>query len=223
MKKGNLQDQKTPPRRRNKEAKIEKIIEVTRRMIEKEGYIATTTNHIAEAAGVSIGLLYKYFPMGKADIAREIATRYHLAIVEPIEVTDVTEDSLEKKLRSVLTAWIKQHREHAKMVRAMEIAMLSNPLLFTGYSDFIKKMASKGKLFIQLPKTNGPSDSKLEEFTLALYYTIDGLIHRHVTAFKIFNTDDELVDYLTELSCGMIERRLAEYSKEKRIKQPRHT
>ena len=213
MKKTNLQNQKVTPRRRDKKARIESIIEITRRMIEEKGFKATTTNHIAKAAGVSIGLIYKYFPMGKADIAREIATRYHLAIVEPIKVTDVIGGNLEKRLRSVLNDWIKQHRENAQMVRAMEIAMLSNPLLFIGYSNFIKKMASKGKLFIQLPKTNYPSASDLEEFTLALYYTIDSVINRHVTAFKIFKTDNELVDYLTELSLGMIKPRLAKHAR----------
>jgi len=213
MKNPNLHNQKVTLRKRDKKAKIENIIEITRKMIEEKGFIATTTNHIAKAAGVSVGLIYKYFPMGKADIARKIATRYHLAIVETMETIDVTENDFEKRLRLMLNAWIKEHRENAQMVRAMEIAMLSNPLLFIGYSDFIRKMVSKGKLFLKIPKTNDSSALDLKGLTLALYYTIDGVINRHVTAFEIFDTDKELVDYLTELCIGMIERRLAKNKK----------
>ena len=53
---------------RNKDAKIETITEATVLLIETKGYEKVTIRDIAESAGVSVGLIYKYFPGGKFDI-----------------------------------------------------------------------------------------------------------------------------------------------------------
>jgi AcrR family transcriptional regulator len=54
------------PRQRRAEATVDVLLEATSRVLAKHGYAATTTNHIAEAAGVSIGTLYHYFPSKEA-------------------------------------------------------------------------------------------------------------------------------------------------------------
>jgi AcrR family transcriptional regulator len=41
---------------------VERILDAAARIFESEGYHATTTNHVADEAGVSIGSLYQYFP-----------------------------------------------------------------------------------------------------------------------------------------------------------------
>ena len=38
------------------------ILEAAAQLLERDGYAATTTDHIAERAGVSVGSLYQYFP-----------------------------------------------------------------------------------------------------------------------------------------------------------------
>ncbi len=54
------------PRKRPKQARsvalVERVLDEAARLFESEGYHATTTNHVAEAAGVSVGSLYQYFP-----------------------------------------------------------------------------------------------------------------------------------------------------------------
>jgi AcrR family transcriptional regulator len=44
-------------------------VEAAARVFEEQGYTGTTTNHIAERAGVSIGSLYQYFPNKEAILA----------------------------------------------------------------------------------------------------------------------------------------------------------
>jgi AcrR family transcriptional regulator len=44
-------------------------VEAAARVFEEQGYVDTTTNHIAERAGVSIGSLYQYFPNKEAILA----------------------------------------------------------------------------------------------------------------------------------------------------------
>ena len=88
-------------RKRNKKAKIERIVEVTKKMIEEKGYMRTNTNRIAEAAGVSVGLVYKYFPSGKNDIAYEISVRYHSPIADSIQhinMAEITKPGFREKL-----------------------------------------------------------------------------------------------------------------------------
>jgi len=52
---------KTPRQQRSRQM-VESLIDATARVLAERGLDNTTTNHIAEAAGVSVGSLYQYFP-----------------------------------------------------------------------------------------------------------------------------------------------------------------
>src|SRR5690606_4292870 len=52
---------KTPVQERSRKT-VELILNATARVLLREGYESCTTNHIARAAGVSIGSVYQYFP-----------------------------------------------------------------------------------------------------------------------------------------------------------------
>ena len=65
---------RAPCQRRSK-VTYDAIIEATTQLLIEKGYAATTTNHIAERAGVSIGSLYQYFP-NKEAIAVEVLQRH---------------------------------------------------------------------------------------------------------------------------------------------------
>jgi AcrR family transcriptional regulator len=50
------------PRQQRSRATVERILDTAARIFDERGYRATTTNHVAEQAGVSVGSLYQYFP-----------------------------------------------------------------------------------------------------------------------------------------------------------------
>lgn len=50
------------PRQRRSVETVDRILAAAARIFDERGYHGTTTNHVAEAAGVSIGSLYQYFP-----------------------------------------------------------------------------------------------------------------------------------------------------------------
>ncbi len=50
------------PRQRRSEETVARILDAAARIFDERGYRATTTNHVAEEAGVSVGSLYQYFP-----------------------------------------------------------------------------------------------------------------------------------------------------------------
>ncbi len=67
---------KAPAQRRSVET-VERILDAAARLFDERGYHGTTTNHVAEAAEVSVGSLYQYFP-NKDSLLVALAQR-HLA------------------------------------------------------------------------------------------------------------------------------------------------
>lgn len=59
------QPRKQPTQERAR-ATVAAIIKATQRVLVRDGYEATSTNRVAQAAGVSIGSLYQYFPNKEA-------------------------------------------------------------------------------------------------------------------------------------------------------------
>jgi AcrR family transcriptional regulator len=64
---------KTPSQRRSRET-FEAIVQACTGLLPERGYAGTTTNHIAERAGVNIASVYEYFP-GKDAIVAQVAER----------------------------------------------------------------------------------------------------------------------------------------------------
>ena len=191
--------------RRDKEAKIETILKTTRKMIEEKGYIKTTTNHIAEAADVSVGLIYKYFPGGKAEIIRAIAHQGYSSVMETVSIKGLTTENLEQTLKKLLTGYIREHKRIRSLVAAMEIAYLSDPSLAKDYSDLIETELNPGPVI--LSELFGSDDNpKVKGLSKAILHTLDSVVHRHVCQAPIFSSDRKLVEYLTELILGVIER-----------------
>jgi AcrR family transcriptional regulator len=57
------------PRQERARATIDALLTATARILVKEGFDSASTNRIAEAAGVSVGSLYQYFPGKEALVA----------------------------------------------------------------------------------------------------------------------------------------------------------
>jgi AcrR family transcriptional regulator len=74
------------PKQRRSRATVDAIVEAAAHLLAARGWEASTTNHIAERAGVSIGSLYKYFP-NKSSILAEVARRRIRSEVSAIGAT----------------------------------------------------------------------------------------------------------------------------------------
>jgi AcrR family transcriptional regulator len=62
------------PTQARAEATYDALVEACAWLLPRRGYAKTSTNHVAERAGVNIGSLYEYFP-GKDAIVAEVAER----------------------------------------------------------------------------------------------------------------------------------------------------
>ncbi len=79
----------------------EKILKISREMFAKNGYEATTTRMINQAAGTAEGLMYYYFPHGKHEILNTIVHQGIINRVNQLQMTFndcVTKTDLEQRL-----------------------------------------------------------------------------------------------------------------------------
>ncbi len=97
-------------------ATVDALLEATTRILIKEGYDRTSTNRIAEVAGVSIGSLYQYFPSKEALVAAVI-DRHTQSISEVTRNALVKAAALpiEAAAREFVSVAIDGHRVNPKL------------------------------------------------------------------------------------------------------------
>lgn len=87
---------------------FETILDAAARVFVELGYARATTNKIAEAAGISVGSLYQYFP-SKDAIAVELLRRYRESLLGLVggELGRVEERGLERVVRDLVDALLR--------------------------------------------------------------------------------------------------------------------
>ena len=83
-----LRPRKLPAQRRSQQT-FGAIVEAGTQLLPLLGYAGTTTNHIAERAGVNIASLYEYFP-GKDAIVAQVAERLVRRVLERLASESAT-------------------------------------------------------------------------------------------------------------------------------------
>ena len=113
-------NERTPTRREPRQQRsrqtVEAVLEAVPRVLKRHGAQAITTNRIAEAAGVSIGSLYQYFPDKRA-IFTALYDRHVADVRLVIERTmaDCTSASLEDFTRELVEGLASVHTENAEL------------------------------------------------------------------------------------------------------------
>ena len=115
---------KTTPRKRPRQerskATVETILAATARVLVKKGFDGLTTNAVAEAAGVSIGSLYQYFPSKEALVAALIEQHIeemNAAILH--ELTRVAQLPMSQAVRAVIELTIRAHSVEPELHRVL--------------------------------------------------------------------------------------------------------
>lgn len=100
---------KLPQQRRSRDT-VDVILAATARVLKREGFDRASTNRIAEAAGVSIGSLYQYFPSKEALVAA-LAERHIEEMSQALsaEMARVADAPLEVAMRAMVTVMLRAH------------------------------------------------------------------------------------------------------------------
>jgi AcrR family transcriptional regulator len=99
---------------------VDALVEATARILVKEGFDKASTNRIAEAAGVSVGSLYQYFPSKEALVAAVI-DRHNEEIAQLVRgaMVQVATQPVAKAVRRLVAVAIEAHRIDPKLHRAL--------------------------------------------------------------------------------------------------------
>ncbi len=99
---------------------VDALLEATARILMKEGYDRASTNRIADAAGVSIGSLYQYFPSKEALVAAVI-DRHTQGMMQVLRdaLVKVAMRPIEEAARELVRVMIDAHRVNPKLHRVL--------------------------------------------------------------------------------------------------------
>jgi AcrR family transcriptional regulator len=114
----------TSPRKRASQersrATVDALIEATARILVRDGFDRASTNRIAQAAGVSVGSLYQYYP-GKEALVAAVIERHNREIMQVVRdaLADVEALPLEPATRRLVAAAVEAHRVDPKLHRVL--------------------------------------------------------------------------------------------------------
>jgi AcrR family transcriptional regulator len=101
-------------------ATVDALIEATARILVRDGFDKASTNRIAEAAGVSVGSLYQYFPSKEALVVAVIE-RHNRQIMRVVRdaLDEVAAQPIEQGARALVAAAINAHRVDPALHRVL--------------------------------------------------------------------------------------------------------
>jgi len=186
---------------RNKQEKIDLIYKTFFDLILKKGYHKTSTNHIAKSAKISIGTIYKYFPKGKEDIIRKYFETSMETLFNREDLININTDNMRNFLNHFILEVFNNHKENEGYNLAFRSAMQYDKLLkdahkekiFDFFKDRAQKLRKASKNFNQMP-IEGLSQALIFNYNL-----INAILYHHLNVMELFDTDDKLVEYLSNL------------------------
>ncbi len=189
------------PRQERARATVDAILSATARILVKEGYDRASTNKIAEAAGVSVGSLYQYFPSKEALVAALIErhSQEMMRCLEEKAATTTADTPLRTVVRDVVQAMVDAHRVDPRLHRVlMEQVPRVGALKRLGEIDARALELIRAYLEMRRREVR-PSNLKLASFLMASL--VEAVTHGAVLLHHEYLADEMLVDETTEVIC----------------------
>jgi AcrR family transcriptional regulator len=132
------------PRQARAQATVDAIIQATARVLTEEGYDRASTNRIAQAAGVSIGSLYQYFPSKEA-LVSALVEEHTSAMLEVVNrsLSAVGRADLPEGARGMVDAVIAAYRLDPKLhhVLCQEVPKIGELKRIYGFEEKLAELA----------------------------------------------------------------------------------
>ena len=170
---------------RDSQQKIQSIYTAFTELVNQNGYENLTARQIAQHANISVGTIYHYFKEGKPAIA---ASLYEKNLLETLKLNSIT-GYQQPDLKAQVTSHLENHKQNKELYRAFDQAIYSHSEVFSGIKRKRDEILSEELI-----------DSVLLKTTLRLYVTVDALIHRHLFVEPLFESEEELIEYLKTLA-----------------------
>jgi AcrR family transcriptional regulator len=196
---------------RNKQEKIEAIYNSFFELVLEKGYAKTSTNKVAEAADVSIGTIYRYFPEGKKDIIRmyfesSVETSFELEEFEKFDMSNIA-----SVFRGFVSNVLKNHKENKAYYVAFRSALLSDESLAQAHRERVIKISTDivTKLQVRSEFFQSREKARLIRGFAFIYNIVNAIIYHHIVFMDLFEKDEDLIDYVSNLlsfTIGFLQR-----------------
>ncbi len=186
---------------RNKEATIKKIYDVFFKLVLEEGFHKASTNKIAKEAKISIGTLYHHFPEGKKEIIRRyfensVETSFDLEEFKKLNMSNIS-----TVFRAFVSNILRNHKENKAYYIAFRSAILSDESLAQAHNErvveistgFVNELQETSEFFKSREK------KRLIRSFIFIYNIINAIIYHHIVFMDLFQNDEDLVDYVSNL------------------------
>jgi AcrR family transcriptional regulator len=183
---------KLPGQDRSKET-VHAILEATARILTRDGYDKTSTNKVAEAAGVSIGSLYQYFP-NKDALVGALLEDYASRLIGLVErnAVDLADVPLEQATELIVRAVFAFHRSASRLHRVLFQQITSagnverrNALLHHAHQLFLRYFERHAS---ELRVKN------LDAATFTAMHAIEGIAHAAILSAPERLENDALIE-----------------------------
>lgn len=188
------------PRQARSRATVEAVIEAGARILSDQGWVGFTTNKVADAAGVSIGSLYQYFP-GKLSLVDAIRRRHIDDSLEAVRSALAETQSLAEFVETLVTNIIEAHSIHPGLHRVL----LDEAPGLEAYRDQNSQVEAQYlSLFTQAATIYGSRDRAAPAATVGLVISdaIDGVIHNAARRGRL--REPALRDELVRMVCAYL-------------------
>ena len=186
---------------RNKEATIKKIYEIFFKLVLEEGFHKASTNKIAKEAKISIGTLYHHFPEGKKEIIRKyfensVETSFDLEEFKKFNMSNIA-----SVFRQFVLNVLRNHKENKAYNIAFRSAILSDESLAQAHKErvveistgIVKELQETSEFFKSREK------KRLIRSFVFIYNIINAIIYHHIVFMDLFQNDEDLIDYVSNL------------------------
>ncbi len=193
-----LTPRKKPAQTRAKET-VGVILEAAAQVFSEGGYAATTTNHIAQRAGVSIGSLYQYFPNKDAILCRlmeeHIREGHEIIEREVSEMRKIGRITV-PLIRRLVEVMIDLHKKEPALHR-----VLFEEVRYIRFWEEFRKNENLAieNLFNFLSRTPGNRKMHPEAAIRLMVHAIDSLTHRYILYGYDGLTQEEFINELTDM------------------------
>jgi AcrR family transcriptional regulator len=160
------------PKQQRSRQTVEAVLEAVQRVLKRHGAEAITTNRVAEAAGVSIGSLYQYFP-DKQAIFMALHDRHVDGVRHVIErtMTECTLASIEEFTSELVERLAHVHSEEAELHEIISGAVPG------GADGFKSAVQATFEQVISPSKQDRYTTEAAERMLFVLPQMVVGLVH----------------------------------------------
>ncbi len=194
-----LEVRKKPIQKRSRET-VEAIFDAAAQILSEKGYAQTTTDRIAEKAGISIGSLYQYFP-NKDSIMLGIIERHIQEMNEFVEGMISAIQSSGAITRQMIKTFAKlmiEHHDKEPELHRVLFEESPQPLSIKTAINKTEKKAANGLAKI-LKKSSGGNIKNPELSIRLAVRTIEALTHWYVLDANDAISEDDFIDELAEM------------------------